>query len=235
MITKEDVVILLSNSGETKELKDIIYYCKRFEIPIIGIIRRKESQLSQISDVPLVLPDIKEGNLVNAPTTSTTMMIAIGDALAISLMDQKQFKNDQYGIFHPGGKLGAAFIKVKDLMHKNQAIPLTSSQKLMPTILMEITTKRLGCTGVTNKQGELIGIITDGDLRRNISSNMLKSRADQIMSKNPQTINQDELVTTAINIMNSKKITSLFVTKDDACKKIIGIIHIHDCLNAGAA
>lgn len=231
MITGEDVVILLSNSGETKELKDIIFYCKRFEIPIIGIIRRQESELTKASTVPLVLPAIPEANKVNAPTTSTTMMLALGDALAVSLIDAHKFDSNKFGVFHPGGKLGSNFLKVKDLMRQGKDIPLVHQHKKMSDVLLEMTSKHLGCTGVVNDEEKLIGIITDGDLRRHIDNNFLDHSASEIMTKNPITTAAETLAVEAIAVMNKKSITSLFVL--DEQKNAVGILHLHDCLRSG--
>lgn len=231
MITQEDVVILLSNSGETKELKDIIYYCKRFEIPVIGFIRRAESELTKTSTVPLVLPAIPEANAVNAPTTSTTMMLALGDALAVSLIEARGFNPERFGVFHPGGKLGSNFLKVKELMRKGDAIPLVKEHQKMPKILLEMTSKHLGCTGVIDKEGKVIGIITDGDLRRHIDRDFLKQNATDLMTKNPIATEADTLAVEAIAIMNKKSITSLLVL--DSEKKPVGILHLHDCLRSG--
>ena len=230
MITQDDVVILLSNSGETKELKDIIYYCKRFEIPIIGIIRRVESELTKASTVPLVLPAIPEANAVNAPTTSTTMMLALGDALAVSLIDAHGFNPEKFGVFHPGGKLGSNFLKVRDLMRQGKDVPLVTEDKRMSDVLFEMTSKHLGCTGVINSENELIGIITDGDLRRHIDNNFLTHSAAEIMTKNPVTTSSQTLAVEAIAVMNKKSITSLFVIDD---KEVVGILHLHDCLRSG--
>ena len=232
MITKDDVVVLLSNSGETKELKDIIYFCKRFEIPTIGIVRRAESELTKTSTVALVLPAIPEANLVNAPTTSTTMMLAIGDALAVSLIDAHGFGSEQFGTFHPGGKLGSNFLKVSDLMRKGSALPLVKENQKMSDVLLEITAKNLGCTGVLDNSEKLVGIITDGDLRRHLDENFLSHSAAKIMTKLPLTVSCNSLAVEAVAIMNKKKITSLFVTKDSA-QDVVGIIHIHDCLLQG--
>ncbi len=230
MITGNDVVILLSNSGETKELKDIIYYCKRFEIPIIGVIRRVESELTKASTVALVLPAIPEANAVNAPTTSTTMMLALGDALAVSLIDAHGFNPEKFGVFHPGGKLGSNFLKVRDLMRQGQDIPLVSANQKMSDVLFEMTSKHLGCTGVIDSENELIGIITDGDLRRHIDNNFFTHSAAEIMTKNPVTTSSQTLAVEAIAVMNKKSITSLFVADE---KKVVGILHLHDCLRSG--
>jgi len=231
MITKDDVVILLSNSGETKELKDIIYYCKRFEIPIIGIIRRKQSELTTQSSVALVLPAIAEANGVNAPTTSTTMMLALGDAIAVSLIDAHKFNKSQFGVFHPGGKLGSNFLKVSELMRKDSQIPLVKEDQKMSVVLIEMTSKHLGCTGVTNNNNKIIGIITDGDLRRHLDQNFLDNTAKEIMTKDPLSISPTTLAVEAITIMNKHSITSIFVLDDN--KNPVGILHLQDCLRSG--
>lgn len=230
MIAQNDVVILLSNSGETKELQDIIYYCKRFEIPVIGIIRRAESELTKASTIPLVLPAVTEANEINAPTTSTTMMLALGDALAVSLIDARGFNSEKFSVFHPGGKLGSNFLKVKDLMRKGSEVPLVAFDEKMSEVLLEMTSKHLGCTGVVDEKNNLIGIITDGDLRRHINKNLLDYRAQEIMTRNPRSTSLDTLAVAAIAVMNNKSITSLFVLDE---QKIVGILHLHDCLRSG--
>jgi arabinose-5-phosphate isomerase len=230
MISSQDIVILLSNSGETKELRDIIYYCKRFEIPIIGIIRKNDSELAKVSNIALILPAIPEANKINAPTTSTTMMLALGDAIASCLIEAKKFNSEKFNIFHPGGKLGATFLKVADLMRKNNEVPLVSYKDNIQQAILEMTSKHLGCTGVIDKNKQLIGIITDGDLRRNISDKFYKLNTTLVMSKKPITVEQNMLVAEAILIMNKKRITSLFVVDN---KKIVGVLHIHDCLRSG--
>jgi len=232
MITTDDVVILLSNSGETKELRDIIFYCRRFEIPIIAMVRRAESELVKSSTIAFVLSKIPEANKVNAPTTSTTMMLALGDAIAVSLIDAKNFNDENFGVFHPGGKLGAAFIRVKDIMRKDLQIPLIDQDKKMSEALIEITSKHLGCTGVLDQEKNLIGIVTDGDLRRHIAPDFLEKTAKEIMTKNPAVIEENMLAVDAIALMNKKSITSLFVAND---RKVIGVLHIHDCLRIGVA
>lgn len=232
MITTDDVVILLSNSGETKELRDIIFYCRRFEIPIIAMVRRAESELVKSSTIAFVLSKIPEANKVNAPTTSTTMMLALGDAIAVSLIDAKNFNDENFGVFHPGGKLGAAFIRVKDIMRKDSQIPLIDQYEKMSEALIEITSKHLGCTGVLDQEKNLIGIVTDGDLRRHIAPDFLEKTAKEIMTKNPAVIDENMLAVDAIALMNKKSITSLFVAND---RKVIGVLHIHDCLRIGVA
>lgn len=232
MITEQDIVILLSNSGETKELRDIIYYCKRFEIPIIGFIRRKESELTNASNIALVLPPIDEANQVNAPTTSTIMMLALGDAMACSLIEARDFNNDNFALFHPGGKLGSNFLKVSNLMRKGSDLPTVSSQCKISDAILEISSKCLGCTAVLDESGNLAGVITDGDLRRNLNDSFLQQKVHDIMTKNPITVRSDSLVVEALAIMNKKSITSLFVCDDNNAIK--GVIHIHDCLKIGA-
>ena len=227
MITKNDVVILLSNSGETKELKDIIYYCKRFSIPMIGIVRRQDSELANASDISLVLPEVPEATEIKAPTTSTTMMLALGDALAIALMEAKSFSNQDYGVFHPGGKLGLEFIKVKDLMRQQKDLPIVHKEARIEKVLLEMTSKHLGCTGVIDNSENLIGIITDGDLRRHIDKDFMNLSAENLMTKNPTVIDEQMLAVAAVALMNEKKITNLFVIDN---QKAIGILHIHDCL-----
>lgn len=230
MITKNDIVILLSNSGETKELRDIIYYCKRFEIPIIGIIRKLDSELGNASTIALSIPAIKEANEVNAPTTSTTMMLALGDCIAVSLIEARGFTAQNFGTFHPGGKLGSALLKVTDIMRRDNLIPIVSENNKMKEAIIEMTSKHLGCTAVINDNKKLTGIITDGDLRRHASENFLDDIAKNIMTKNPITINKNLLVVEALAMMNKKSITNIFVIEDN---KVIGVIHLHDCLKAG--
>jgi arabinose-5-phosphate isomerase len=188
------------------------------------------------SDVALILPNIPEANKVKAPTTSTTMMLALGDALAVALMEAKNFGNDEYSILHPGGKLGAQFIKVKDLMRIGKELPFVSENQLPTEILFEMSSKHLGCTGVKNDKGKLVGIITDGDLRRHIGPNFMDLKSTDIMTKTPIVITQDMLAVEAIAIMSKKSITNLFVVEDKDSKdglELVGILHIHDCLRAG--
>ena len=230
MITKDDAVIALSNSGETKELKDIVHYTRRFGIPLIGIVRRQESALVEAADIAFVLPAVPEACDVNAPTTSTTMMLALGDALAIVLASKKGFSREDYHTFHPGGKLGSAFTRVQDIMHTGDAVPLVSADEIMSDVLLMITSKRLGCAGIVDDEGQLVGIITDGDLRRHMSSELIYLPAHEVMTPNPLSIRPGALAAEAVNIMNERCITTLFVVEGTSIK---GIIHIHDCLRAG--
>lgn len=231
MITKDDVVMLLSNSGETRELSDMIAYCVRFSIPIIGMARRKESTLVQQSTVPLVLPDTAEVSPTGAPTTSTTMMMALGDAIAIALLERRGFTREEFHVFHPGGKLGQAFTRVEGLMHGNEEVPLVTPDMPMGDVLLVMTAKRFGVAGVVGEKGMLLGVISDGDLRRHLQDNLLERCAKDVMGKGPLTIGAQALAQEALGLMNEKSITSLFVV--DEAQKPIGIIHIHDCLRAG--
>lgn len=230
VITKKDLVLALSNSGETSELSDIIAYCKRFSIPLIGVARRKGSMLVEAADIAIVLPETPEACVTGAPTTSTTMMLALGDAISVSLVQRRGFSKEDFSIFHPGGKLGKAFIRVSELMHRAGELPLVQEQDVMPDILLAMTSKRFGCAGVVSENGELSGIITDGDLRRNMQPDLLEKRAWEIMKVAPLTIRPQALAEEALAIMNERGITSLFVMEN---KKPVGILHIHDCLRAG--
>lgn len=232
MITNEDAVIALSYSGETSELSNIIAYTKRYAVPLIAITGSQESALSQSSAITLLLPHVEEACPHGlAPTTSTTMMLALGDAIAITLMAHKNFTADHFRVFHPGGALGKKLIKVKDLMSNIEDTPLVYEDTLMQETILVMTQKRKGCVGIVNNAGQLKGVITDGDLRRHLNSNLLSQKATSIMNPNPRIIKPDVLAVEALKIMNDSKITSLFV----ATSKILGIIHIHDCLKAGIA
>ncbi len=231
MITKDDLVILLSNSGETAELKDIIFYCKRFGIPIISIVRRKTSTLVESSNIAFILPEVPEVSSVAAPTTSTTMMLAWGDALAMAVMDSKGFSNDDFGIFHPGGKLGSQFIKVEQLMVKGKALPVIKETDKMKDVLKTMTEKKLGSAVATDKAGKLVGLITDGDLRRHMDQVIVSKTAKDLLNRNPKTIKPSTLAVEALGIMNRSSITSLLVC--DSNKKLCGMIHIHHLLSAG--
>lgn len=230
MITAHDIVILLSNSGETAELKDIIAYCKRFGIFLAGIARRKTSALIEAADIGIALPETAEANDVNAPTTSTTMMLVLGDALAVTLLEKSGFEAEDFKNLHPGGKLGAAFTLIGDLMHKDDEIPLVAEKDKMSDVLLKITGRKFGCAGVVDKKNKLVGIITDGDMRRHIQGDFLNKTAAEVMTPDPKTIGPRRLAVEALNIMNGKRITTLFITEDN---KPIGIIHIHDLLRAG--
>ncbi|MEN8723658.1 MAG: KpsF/GutQ family sugar-phosphate isomerase [Alphaproteobacteria bacterium] len=241
MITRDDVLLILSNSGETAELGDIIAHAARAKIPVIGIASRPESKLIEASTVPLLLPDVPEACPNGlAPTTSTTMTLALGDALAVALMARRKFTATDFRQFHPGGKLGNKLMPVRDLMHRGDDLPLVSTDTPLPDVILEMTSKRMGAAGVTDADGYLIGIITDGDLRRLVSpkfdtNKLLALTAHEIMSADPKTIRPDALVAEAIGIMNERKITCLFVMDPVDPAVPTGIIHVHDCLQAGFA
>lgn len=233
MLTKEDAVLAISNSGETKELSDIILYCKRYNIPLIAITKNPTSTLGKTADIILKLPDDGEAcPLGLAPTSSTTATMVLGDILAVCLLERKGFSKTDFRQRHPGGKLGSYLLKVSDLMHTGKEIPLVKTGTPLQDALLEMTSKMLGCVGIVDNNGLLIGIITDGDLRRNLSSDMLTKTADDIMTKSPKSVGPDMLAAEAINTMNTtgKGITQLFVIEE---QKPIGIIHMHDCLRAG--
>ncbi len=230
MITPDDLVICLSNSGETAELRDVIAYTRRFAIPLVALVRRKSSVLADAADVAFVLPEVPEASPTGAPTTSTTMMLAFGDALAIALVEYKGFTAEDFGTYHPGGKLGKAFVKINDLMHGESELPLVAGGTPMRDALLVMTQKHFGCVGVTDEAGALIGIVTDGDLRRHISGNLLEQKVNDIMGTSPITLRGEQLAAEALGIMNAKSITCIFIVEN---KKPVGIIHIHDCLRAG--
>jgi arabinose-5-phosphate isomerase len=240
MLTREDGVLLLSNSGETAELSDMIAHTKRFRIPLLSITGSVKSTLSKESDVALTLPPISEAcPLGLAPTTSTTAMLGFGDALAVSLLKAKGFSAKDFGTFHPGGRLGQTLLRVEKLMHVDDTVPLVPKSAIMKEALLEMTQKSFGCVGVINDQRALVGIITDGDLRRwmDSSDDFLKATAEEVMTANPTTISSKSLVSEAIALMNHRKITTLFVTNQcsTTAEKPIGILHIHDCLRSGVS
>ncbi len=230
MITQDDAVICLSNSGETIELSDVIHYCARFDIPLIALVRRQGSLLVETANIAVVLPEVPEASPTGAPTTSSTMMLAYGDALAIALLNKRGFTKEDFGKFHPGGKLGQALLRVESLMHAAEELPLVAKDRPLSDVLLTMTSKHFGCAGVVD-QNRLIGIITDGDLRRHMSSNLLEATAERIMSPDPVTVSPQALAGEALGIMNQKNITCLFVV--DADSNPIGILHIHDLLRAG--
>ena len=230
MITPNDVALVLSNSGETTELSDLIAYCKRFSIPLIAVVKKRDSTLGNAADLVIQIPAVEEASPTNAPTTSTTMMVALGDALAIALVERKGFTREDFSIFHPGGKLGKALIRVSDLMHRSAQLPVISSVAEMREVLLMMTSKSFGCAGILGSEGQLVGIITDGDLRRHMVPDLLDKIAADVMTINPLTIRSTALAVEALALMNQRCITSLFVIDYE---KPVGILHIHDCLRAG--
>jgi len=233
MITSTDVVVALSNSGETPELADLVTYAKRFEIPLIAICGRDGSALAEAADIALILPDSAEACPMGlAPTTSTTVMLALGDALAVAMLERKGFSSDDFFVLHPGGKLGRRLLKVSDLMHSGKSRPLVGGDATMADALITMTAKGFGCVGVLDETGGLAGIVTDGDLRRHMSPDLPGRAAAEVMTEQPTTIRPDALASEALRVMNARKITSLFVVDGN---RPVGVLHVHDCLRAGVA
>jgi len=227
-IKKNDCIIAISNSGETSELKNIINYTKRFDIPLISISSNKNSSLNKNSTIGIVYKKPIEACPLNlAPTSSTTLSLVIGDCIAMALLELKGFKSSQFKNIHPGGNLGKDLKKVYEIMHIGKSLPLTKASDKMTKTLITMTKKSFGCIGVIDNKKKLIGIITDGDLRRNMNNNLFNLKASDIMTKKPTTGDKYMLVGETLNVMNIKKITSLFICEKN---KPIGIIHIHDLL-----
>ena len=233
MIQPDDMVLLLSNSGETAELKDIINYCKRFHIFLIAMVRKENSTLGSAADICLKLPAIPEALEFDAPTTSTTMMLALGDAIALTLLEKKGFSRKDFQTYHPGGRLGASFFRVKDIMHVDYALPIVHMDDSVAIAIDMMSQKKFGCTAILDDEQKLVGVFTDGELRRSIAiPNLLNKKISEVMKKNPLTITPNSLVVEALDVMNQKRITTLFVTGDNQHLK--GLIHMHDCLKVGA-
>ncbi|HEY1710074.1 MAG TPA: KpsF/GutQ family sugar-phosphate isomerase [Rhizomicrobium sp.] len=235
MVTRADALLMLSNSGETAELSDLITHAKRIAIPVIGIASNPDSALLQAADIALVLPKAREACPMGlAPTTSTTLMLVLGDALAVALMERRGFSTDQYRDLHPAGALGKALIRVADLMHGGDEMPLVSESASMQDLLLVMTSRRFGCVGIVDKKGALTGIITDGDLARHMDETLLQRTPVSIMTREPKTTVPETLAAQALTFMQEKKIWQLFVLDPkDKTKKPIGILHMHDCLRAG--
>jgi arabinose-5-phosphate isomerase len=233
MITADDVIMALSWSGEQPEMKNLITYAKRFRIAVVAMTADASSTLAQAADVALTLPKAREACPHNlAPTTSSLMMLALGDALAIALLEGRGFTSVDFSVLHPGGKLGAMLKYTRDLMHAGAAVPLKPLGTRMSDALVEMSSKGFGCVGIVDGRGHVIGIVTDGDLRRHMRPDLMTALVDDIMTKNPKTIGGDLLASEALEILNSSKITALIVT--DA-RKPVGIVHLHDLLRAGVA
>ena len=229
MITPDDICLLLSRSGETQELGDLISYTRRFKVALVSISANVESTLARASDVALILPDEAEVCAIGmAPTTSTTMSMALGDALAVAVMRAKGFDPARFHQFHPGGKLGAQFLRVRELMVTGDALPLVAEDTAMPDVLMRMTGSGYGVAIVADGD-TLRGIVTDGDLRRHMDGLMAR-RAGDVATRAPKTISGDALVSEAVQVMNTMKVTSLCVVEDD---RLTGLIRLHDCLRAG--
>jgi arabinose-5-phosphate isomerase len=233
MITEHDLIMAISWSGETVELKDLIDYSRRFKIGLIAVTASADSTLAQAADVVLMLPQAREACPHNlAPTTSTLMQQALGDALAIALLESRGFTALKFAELHPGGRLGAMLKFVTDIMHSGEAMPLVTVGTRMSDALMVMTVKSLGCVVIVGLDGRLMGIITDGDLRRHMSVNLLDLPVEEIMTREPKTVRPDQLASEALEFLNSSKKTQLIVAEDG---KPVGIVHVHDLLRAGVA
>lgn len=230
MLTRDDLCILISNSGETQEMGDLIRYTRRFSIPLIGISSVSDSTLMQAADIPLLLPKLPEACAIGrAPTTSTTLTLALGDALAVAVMEQRGFDEKDFQTFHPGGKLGAQLMRVSELMHGPDALPLVAPDTAMSEVLLTMTSKGFGIAAVVD-QGRLQGVISDGDLRRNMH-NLMQMRAGEIATARPVTVTPDLLAAQALAALSARKIGALMVVDEE--DRPVGILHIHDVLRAG--
>ena len=236
MITREDAALALSNSGETNELADLVAYTRRYSIPLVVITARAQSSLAEAADVALLLPNAPEAcPLGLAPTTSTTAMLALGDALAIALLERRGFSADEFQVLHPGGVIGRRLLRVADIMHKGDEMPLTRPEMRMSEAILVMTAKHFGCIGAVDQAGKLIGIVTDGDLRRHMGAELLNKKVGEVMTRGPHTIRPKALAAEALNLMNTRGIDNLgigclFVVEDG---RPVGILNIHDCLRAG--
>lgn len=232
MITKNDICLVISNSGETSELRDIVAYTRRFGIPMVAISSRADSTLMRAADYRLTLPAAPEACLIGmVPTTSTTLTLALGDALGVALMSQRNFQAEDFRTFHPGGSLGAQMATVSQLMHTSDALPLVATDAPMGDVLLEMTSKSFGIAGVVNEDGKLIGVISDGDLRRNMTG-LMESTAGMVANSSPVTIAPDLLAVQALALMNDRKIAAIFAVEKGIP---VGVLHIHDCLRAGVS
>jgi arabinose-5-phosphate isomerase len=233
MIGNNDVILALSWSGETAELKNITDYSRRHGIKLIAITAIPDSALAKVADIVLTLPQAREACPHNlAPTTSSLMQLALGDALAIALLESHGFTAVDFGLLHPGGKLGTLLKTVSDIMHTGAAMPLSPLGTQMSEAILEMTTKGFGCVGITDAHGLLIGIITDGDLRRHMHGKLLDARVEDVMTRGPKTVRRDQLLSETLDILNVRKVTALFAVETG---KPVGIIHVHDLLRVGAA
>jgi arabinose-5-phosphate isomerase len=233
MITSDDVMMALSWSGETEELKDLITYSRRFRITLIAVTVNPESTLGKAADIVLELPPAREACPHNlAPTTSSLLQLALGDALAIALLESRGFTAVDFGVFHPRGRLGAALKFVRDVMHPGAAVPLIARGAAMSEAIVEMSAKGFGCVAVTEPTGKLAGVITDGDLRRHMRADLLQAPVDAVMTASPKTVRPDQLASEALQLLNASKITALIVVEAD---RPVGIVHFHDLLRAGLA
>lgn len=232
MIGAQDAVLMLSKGGANRELSDITAYAKRFAIPLVAMTASPASALGRAADVMLLIPDADEAPVaVDAPTTSTTLQMALGDALAVALMERRGFGPNDFRLFHPGGKLGAALRSVSELMHKGPQLPLVGEDAPMERVLLAMTGKGFGCAGVTDGAGRLVGLITDGDLRRHMDG-LMGHTAGHVMTRAPKTTQPDSLAAEALRVMNDSRITVLFVVEEE---RPVGVLHVHDLLRSGVA
>ncbi|MEP1934062.1 MAG: KpsF/GutQ family sugar-phosphate isomerase [Roseibium sp.] len=233
MVTQDDVVLAMSWSGETQELASIVAYTRRFKVPLVAITSRENSTLGQAADIVLKLPSVAEACPHGlAPTTSAMVQLAIGDALTVSLLEGRGFTAQDFRVFHPGGRLGASLKTARDIMHDGNSVPLVSTSTPMSDGIVLMSQKTFGVLGVVDELNQLIGIITDGDLRRHVSSNLLDKTAGEIMTESPKTVPPGTLSGSILELLNSLKITSVFVVEDG---RPVGIVHLHDLLRIGAA
>lgn len=231
MITPNDICVVISNSGETTELSDLLAYCLRFEIPVIGISKRDDSTLMRAATIRLTLPDLEEACALGmAPTTSTTLTLGLGDALAIAVMEQREFRPEHFRSFHPGGRLGAQLAKVSQLMHSGDSVPLVGLDAPMAEAILVMSESSFGVTGVVDAQGLLVGVISDGDLRRNMLG-LMERTAGQVATKQPITVTPGTAAAEAVALMHKRKIYTLFVAEADNIP--VGVLRLHDCLRAG--
>ena len=231
MITKEDALIVFSNSGSGEEVSVLVKHTRRYELPLVGITREVGSELGVSADYRLILPAIEEGCWIGvAPTTSTMMMLALGDALAVALLRCKGFTVRDFSILHPRGELGKLLVQIKEIMHRGEALPLVGEDWLMSRVIVEMSAKGFGCCGVLGEGGDLIGMITDGDLRRHMSERFLLARAGEVMTCSPKVIEPEALALQALEEMNRSKISGLFVVEGG---RAVGLVHFHDCLRLG--
>ncbi|MSO71410.1 MAG: KpsF/GutQ family sugar-phosphate isomerase [Alphaproteobacteria bacterium] len=231
MLTKNDAVLALSFSGETTELADLIAFARRFSLPLVAMVGRRPSALTEQADCSLVLPVLIEACPMGlAPTTSTTAMLALGDAIAVALLERRGFTAADFQVLHPGGKLGQQLLRVRDLMHTGADLPLVKPGTSMAEAILVMTEKRFGCCGVVDAKGKLAGIVTDGDLRRHLSPALLSAAVEMVMTRAPRTIRPNALAAEALGFMNAQALTVLFAVEGG---RPTGILHVHDCLRAG--
>ncbi|MBM3569956.1 MAG: KpsF/GutQ family sugar-phosphate isomerase [Alphaproteobacteria bacterium] len=233
MVVKGDCVLALSNSGETPELAAIVAHTRRNGLPLVAVVGREASSLAEAADAVLALPEAEEACPMGlAPTTSTTLMLALGDALAVALLERKGFTAEEFHVLHPGGKLGRMLVRVSELMHQGEEMPLVAAGTAMADAILVMTAKRFGCVGVRDGRGQLAGVVTDGDLRRHMGDGLLARPVEAVMTRAPQTIGPRALAVEALRRMNERSITSLFAVE---AGRPVGIVHIHDLLRAGLA